>query len=230
MSRNDIYEQVRRADFNRTEPETLSKLVENAIRIGDEIKDDYIRLRQLTNDVLELLKQKDILKTRTFSREELSSTSNLVASASDGSFQSVGGADGIWYVPISVSLILFRRGIRGAPEVKVGAHIQRINERDYPNIGAAMETSMLTAEANIIKNWAQECPEGIVHFVDGPAIDPPRIMRKDYVKYRIEALTSCLNKKAFVLSCVKKLLGNFLMEYLDNISHDYEKKRMSQFA
>lgn len=230
LSRIDIYEQVRKADFNKTEPETLTQLVKSAINIGEEIKGDYVRLRQLTDDVLELLKREDLLRAKEFSREELVAPSSKVVSASDGSFQSVGGADGIWYVPISVALIIFRRGLVNSPEVKVGAHIQKIDERQYHNVGGAMETSMLYAEASILKDWACECPKDIVHFNDGPAMDPPRFMDKEYVEYRAEAFKQCLDKGIFVICCTKKLLGNFLMECMKGMLHDFENARLSQFS
>jgi hypothetical protein len=230
LPKDDVYEQVRRADFNKTEPETLSQLVNSAIRIGDEIKGDYLRLRQLTDDVLILLKREDLLRLKQFSREELIMPSSKVASASDGSFQSMGGADGIWYVPISVALIIFDQGISSAPGVKVGAHIQKIDERQHPNLGAAMETSMLYAEASIIKDWARDCQEDIIHFIDGPVVDPPRHMEKEYVAYRADAIKGCLDKSVFVLGCVKKLLGNFLIERMTNMLRDFEIKRISQFA
>jgi len=230
LSNNDIYERIKMVDFNRTEPETLSQLVYSAIKIGDEIRDDYVRLRQLTDDILELMERENLLRSKQFSREELITLSSKVASASDGSFQSVGGADGIWYVPISVALIIFRQGISGTPEVSVGAHIQKIDERQHHNLGAAMETSMLYAEASILKDWARDCPEDIVHLIDGPAMDPPRQMEKEYVAYRAEAIKGCLDKKVLVLCCVKKLLGNFLMERMAGMLRDFEKERLSQFA
>ena len=50
LPREDIYEQVRKADFNKTEPETLSQLVNSAIRIGDEMKAvSYTHLTLPTN-------------------------------------------------------------------------------------------------------------------------------------------------------------------------------------
>lgn len=227
---NDIYEQARLADFNRTEPETLSQLVDNAIKIGDEIKGDYIRLRQITDDVLELLRRKDLLRLREFNQDEILSVRSSIASASDGSFQSMGGASGIWYVPISVSLIAFCEGINKPPKVKVGARILKIDEREHANLGAAMETSMLYAESTILKDWALECPRKIIHFIDGPVIDPPRQMEKKYTEYRIGAIKNCLSKEVFVLGCVKKLLGNFLMERLSNMVRKLDKERMFQFA
>lgn len=230
MSMMDIYEQVRKTDFNRTEPETLSQLVNSAIRIGDEIKGDYVRLRQLTDDVFKLLKQENLLRTKQFSHDDLIRLGSKVASASDGSFQSVGGADGIWYVPISAALIIFRQGINNAPEAKVGAQIMKLDERQYFNIGAAMETSMLYAEATLLKDWARDCPEDIIHFIDGPAVDPPRIMDKEYVTFRSEAIKECLEKKVLVLCCAKKLLGNFLMERIGSTLRDFEKERVNQFA
>lgn len=230
MPIDDVYEQARRVDFNKTEPETLSQLVSSAVKIGEDIRSDYVRLRQLTDDALELLKREDLLRSRQFDLKEIILLSSRIASASDGSFQSVGGADGLWYIPISVALIIFRQGVRNAPEVKVGARILKIDERQHPNLGATMETSMLNAEASILKDWARDCPEGITHFIDGPIIDPPRHMEKEYIVYRVEAIKGCLDKKVFVLGCVKKLLGNFLMERMADILRDFEKERLTQFA
>ncbi|MEM2961289.1 MAG: DNA double-strand break repair nuclease NurA [Candidatus Bathyarchaeia archaeon] len=230
-SRDDLYEQVRRADFNRTEPETVRQLVESAIRIGDEIKNDYVRLRQLTDDILELLKKEDLIKSRKFRKEELAPFYNRITSATDGSFQYVGGSDGIWYAPISVSLIIFHKGINSVPDVRIGARICPIDERKHPNVVGTMETLMLSAEANIIRDWCRDCPEGAILFMDGPVIDPPRLMSRDYVTYRVETIQSCLDKGVFVLGCVKRLLGDPLMEYLCTLPNlrDYEKDRIRGF-
>jgi hypothetical protein len=227
---DDIYERARRADYNKTEPETLSQLVSSAIKIGDEIKGDYVRLRQLTDEALKLLRREDLLKSKEFADEELLGLLSKTASASDGSFQPVGGVDGYWYVPISAALVVFRQGIRNAPEVKVGANIQKINEREHPDLGATMERLMLYAEAKILREWARDSPEDIIHFMDGPVMDPPRPVEKQYIAYRAETIKWCLNKNIFVLGCVKKLLGNFLMERLRGILRDFENERLSHFA
>lgn len=230
MPTDDIYGQVRRADFNRTEHETLSQLVSSAVKIGDEIKGDYVRLRQLTDDILKLLVERDLLRAKHFAPERLGTLSSRGASASDGSFQPVGGADGYWYVPISAALVIFPHGIQNTPQVKVGAYIQKIDERKNYNVGAVMEKSMLLAETTILKDWARDCPEGFVHFIDGPAIDPPHLMDKEYVKYRTQAILACLDKKIFVLCCAKRVLGNFLTDALEGSLREYEKERLSQFA
>lgn len=230
MKRDDIYDRVRKADFNRTEPETLSQLVGSAIKIGDEIKEDYVLRRQLTNEVLELLRKRELIVEQTITRETLAPLLTKLVSASDGSFQSVGAADGIWYVPVSAALVVFRQGFRSSPEIKVGAYVQRIDEREHQNVGGAMETSMLTAEANIMREWARDCPNGITHFLDGPVIDPPRQMDKQYLTYRIGTLQALLDKDILVLGCVKKLLGNFLIDHLKGILRDIEMNRIKKFG
>src|SRR5438132_1778472 len=229
MTRDDIYEQVIKEDFNRTEHETLDKLVRNAIRIGEEMKGDYVRLRQLTHEFTEVLTRQGMLMMNEFKSEELTALVSRGASVSDGSFQSVGGADGKWYVPISAALIVFLDGISRSPKVEVGAEILTIDEREHHNIGGAMEASMLYAEATVMKDWARDCPSNIFHFIDGPVMDPPRQMDDNYVDYRIDAIKSLLNKGTLAVGCVKKLLGNFLIHRLSEMLPDFEKKRLSEF-
>lgn len=229
LPRDNIYEQVIKEDFNRTEYETLRQLVDSAIKIGEEIKGDYVRLRQLSIEFLELLKREGILKAKQFETNELTALSSKLASASDGSFQSVGGADGKWYVPISAALVIFRGGLNQAPEVRLGARIQTIDEREHHNLGGAMETAMLYGEASVMKDWARDCPPNSTHFIDGPVIDPPRQMDKEYTTYRTDAIKGFLNKKVLALGCVKKLLGNFLIQRMEGILPEFEKERLLQF-
>lgn len=217
-------------DFNQTYERTVTQLVTKAIRIGDEIKEDHLRLRQLTDDALEILKRIGILRVHSPDGADLSKISEAPASASDGSFQLVGGANGVWFVPLSSSLVIFSKGIRFSPEIKINADIRTIDERKQPNVSYTAEMLMLSSETRILQSWSQESPEKIVHFLDGPIIDPPRPVDEEYVSTRASALLNCLDKKIRLLGCVKRLLGSPLLDHLSTILQEPEKGRMANFS
>src|SRR5574341_1988557 len=103
----DLYEILRRYEFNRTEPETLVGLVEEAIAKGETAKEQQELLRKASVDLLTLLRNTGvILDIDLEGREEILQG---CAAGEDGSHQPVGGVGGKWYVPMSCALVIFER-------------------------------------------------------------------------------------------------------------------------
>ena len=197
----DIYEVLRRYEFNRTEPETLTGLVEEAARKGEKAKQEQQRLRGCASDIAELLNQAGfILEVELVEAED---RTELCAVGIDGSFQPVGGVGGRWYVPMSCALVTFIEGIRGEPVVEVEAHIEEIQEGERRSIQAESAEMMLAVETKAILQWAMR-NEVSTLFIDGPIVDPPLCEREDYVEYRCRAIKECLKRDIVVIGCVKR--------------------------
>ena len=78
---------------------------------------------------------------------------------------------------------------------------EKIKEQEYFGVTGEAITRMMIAETKAILNWAEKhdpnCPS--IVFIDGPIVDPPQLVRKEYVNYRCRALQKCLEKNAIVI-------------------------------
>jgi len=214
MRYEELRELLKRIEFNKTEPETLAKLVESAQIKGENAQKELRNLRRLTGKIVDLLKSKNFFH---INNEINDSEVEKFAVGIDGSFQLVGGVGGKWYLFLSVTRILFKNGLGSEPEVEVfWADIDEIDEQDNPSIRLVAEERMLTAESKATLNWGSKGIRSVV-FIDGPIIDPPFSFRndKDYINYRCEAFRTCL-KNSIVIGCVKRVRDRFFINYLVN--------------
>ena len=205
-------ELLKRIEFNKTEPETLTKLVESAQIKGKKAQQELKNLRNLTGKITDSLKDKNFFFISDTTKEI---ETEKFAIGIDGSFQLTGGIGGKWYLFLSVTRILFKNGLESKPEVEVfWADIDEIDEQDNPSIGLAAEEKMLTAESKAILNWGSKGIKSVV-FIDGPIIDPPFSFRDDenYINYRCEAFRVCL-KNSIVIGCVKRVRDRFFINHL----------------
>lgn len=221
-AKKSLYEILRRYEFNRTEPETLTSLVRDAIDKGGEAQKDQVRLRKVSDHLFEFFDNAGLI-----SSTELLDSESLLKECTvgvDGSFQPVGGVGGKWYIPISCAAITFEDGITAQPSVQVEARIERIQEREFTRIGALASEIMLTVETKAIMKWAMEKKKSFL-FIDGPVVDPPLYKDREYVEYRCNAIKQALRGDVTVVGCAKRVRDTHLQKYvLEQVAHDKTNK------
>jgi len=230
----NLEEVFKRYEFNKTEPETLAGLVHEAINVGDEVKVELKRFREITDKVLKLLENKQVILVLNPSRiDDIDSYKQMCAIGIDGSLQPLEGFGGYWFVPTSCSRILFEHGPTSEPKVTVAATIEKIKEYEHFGVGGEAIFRMMTAETKAIMNWAEthDASRKSVVFIDGPIVDPPQFTDQNYVKYRCEALSKCLAKKALVIGCVKRMKAQFFINFLaEKFTSKVDKNLIMNFA
>ncbi|RUM33153.1 MAG: hypothetical protein DSY33_05410 [Archaeoglobus sp.] len=160
MKYEELKELLKRIEFNKTEPETLTKLIESAQKKGERAQRELRNLRNLTGKIVDVLCSKDFFRINNKINE---SEVEKFAVGIDGSFQLVGGVGGKWYLFLSVTRILFKNGLESEPEVEVfWADIDEIDEQDNPSIRLAAEEKMLTVESKTILNWGSKGIKSVV--------------------------------------------------------------------
>jgi len=212
-----LEEIFRRYEFNKTEPETLASLVQEAMSVGDGVRAELKRFGEMTGKVLKLLEDKKVILVLPLSKiGDLSSYEQICAIGIDGSLQPLEGFGGYWFVPTSCAAVHFENGPASEPKVTVSAKIEKIREYEHFGVGGEAVFRMMTAETKAIMTWAETLDRSrrSAIFIDGPIVDPPQLTDQKYVKYRCEALTECLKKEALVIGCVKRMKAQFFIEFL----------------
>ena len=224
MRYKELKELLKRIEFNKTEPETLVKLVESAQIKGEKAQRELRNLRNLTGKIVDLLKSKNFFLINNKINE---SEVEKFAVGIDGSSQLVGGIGGKWYLIWSVARILFRNGIESKPVLDaLEADIDEIKEANDARIRLIAEERMLTAESKAILNWGSKKKRSII-FIDGPIVDPPFSFQgdKDYIKYRCEAFKVC-SQNSTVVGCVKRIHDRF---FINHIAKEFGIKEVETF-
>jgi hypothetical protein len=218
MSEN-LYDTLRKYEFNKTEPETLSKLVESAIKRGDESKELMATYSRKTSKVLDFLNREKKIEEISLTEEEKDFFNKKITFGVDGSVQVVGGIGGISHAPTSCSLIIFDKGIQTTnPKIIIEANIEEIRIRDPMGVKSEATTRMMRAESKAIAETSfriKENQEAIL-FIDGPVIDPPTKSDDEYVEYRCNAIKKCLDKNFLVIGVVKGVVGRLFLDNLIN--------------
>ena len=233
MSTQDLYETLKRYEFNKTEPETLQELVKSALKKGEVVKERMGTLKALVETVQNILKRENLLLEVDTLQNDYEFYRDLCAVGIDGSFQCVGGIGGIWYTPISCARVVFPNGFSNPPQVSVTAGIEDIDEHKYPNVEAEASVRMLSVETKALNELASIIgARKSVVFIDGPIVDPPYYAEKEYVKYRCEVISRCLDKDIFIIGCVKRVLGKPFINYVTTklLKDDDEKSRLNKFT
>ncbi len=211
MNENELQEALRQIQFNKTEAETLSSLVNDAVGKGKKVQLEHRRLKDICSRIIDTMKDKSILLDEV----ELTGASLMsVAAGIDGSFFPIGGVGGLWYVPMSVARIVFDGGVSSIPVVDVfDAHIEEIQETSETfNINLECAIRMMVGENKALMNWGSRRKKSIV-FIDGPIVDPPSYQENAFIEYRTEALRTNLETSQ-VVGCVKKSRDRFIRDYL----------------
>ena len=209
----NIYELLRRYEFNRTEPETLVGLVEEAVDKGESAREEQQRLRKSSADLLRLVQEAGLILDADLNGGE--DILRKCAAGVDGSHQPVGGIGGKWYVPMSCALVIFNKGIQGEPVVEVASHIEAVQEEEFRSIRALSSEMMLRVETKAILRWAMR-DQASTLFIDGPIVDPPLCERGDYVQDRCAAIRECLRRNIKVIGCAKRVQDAHFKNYLSS--------------
>ena len=196
LSHEDIYERLKKYEFNKTEPETLRELVKSALKKGDLVKRRMKKFKRLIDDVKIIFERENLIDEISIRDDEFPEYNSGCAIGIDGSFQCVGGVAGIWYVPISCAIIVFEEGIKSQPVAYVTAGIEDINENEHPNVQGEASIRMLDVETKAINECASKLDKSRrnVIFIDGPIADPPFFSESKYVKRRCDAILRCIEK------------------------------------
>ncbi|MEM4318159.1 MAG: DNA double-strand break repair nuclease NurA [Candidatus Nitrosocaldus sp.] len=209
--RDDIYEQLRRIEFNKTEPEVLTELVKEAIRYGTNHSSFLSRLHDKAIKVIDILKNNKLLHEIEVNDYTYS---KMKAIGIDGSMQITGNI-GRWFVMLSAVIVKFE-DITSIPKVMPAVQIEEINEPDPKEANRIAEEKMFLMESKAIKKAALEADNNTILFIDGPVIDPPYYTSEEYIKFRCEAFSNWLSKGAFVLGITKRVLGNLFINFVIN--------------
>jgi hypothetical protein len=201
MTQN-IYEILRRYEFNKTEPETLRGLVEEAVDKGEDVQAKQAQLRKASAALLNLFQDAGWIADI-----ELEDEDGLLAECAvgvDGSHQPVGGVGGRWYVPMSCAVVRFEQGVSSTPEVDVETHIVEIQELESPRMRSLASEIMLSIETKAIQQWAMQNRPSLL-FTDGPTVDPPACETEEYLDRRCTAIKECLKRDVTVIGCAKRV-------------------------
>jgi len=233
LNHEDIYERLKKYEFNKTEPETLRELVKSALKKGDIVKTRMRKFKRLIDNVKTSFERENLIHEVYISNDEISEYNSGCAIGIDGSFQCVGGVAGIWYVPTSCAIIIFEEGIKSQPVAYVTAGIEDINENEHHNVQGEASIRMLDVETRAINECASKLDRNKrnVIFIDGPIADPPFFSESKYVKRRCDAILRCIEKNALVIGCVKRPFGKPYISYVNNniLKDETERERLNQF-
>ncbi|MEM2292724.1 MAG: DNA double-strand break repair nuclease NurA [Nitrososphaerota archaeon] len=233
ISSDNIYEQLKKYEFNRTEPETLIELVRSALIKSENARRRIEKFRSIVSEAKQIFESRGLIRRLNIKDEEVYEYRRACTIGIDGSFQYVGGFGGIWYVPISCAIVTFE-GVSNQPSVQIAAGIEDIDENQYPNVPIEASIRMLEVERKAIEECllkiGKEDGDKII-FIDGPIVDPPSYHEENYVKRRCETLLRCIEKKILVIGCVKRPLGKPFINYITHkvLKNESEKNLVNQF-
>ena len=216
----EIYKQLlRQAEFNKTEGENLIELTKSATNMGDKVINEHNRMRELSKELYKLFMSLDLIDEFEDIEKEL----NHCVYGVDGSYYPIEDICGKWYVPTSVALICLEEGIGSKPSVNISASIEEIDLNELGEGSSPKDEAkirMFHVETKAILNCGNSEKEDAIVFIDGPIVDPPTYIKKSYIKYRTNALKSCLSRSMIVMGCVKRVRDTF---FRDTIAKDVEK-------
>lgn len=203
-------------EFNKTEPELLTDLVFKAMRAGE---GEMERLKQISKKSYELfgsLESRDIFYQIISDGEVLEKLKKIPLGAVDGSFQSVGGLGGRWYVMIGIAQVIAERGFTLNPVINVDGIIEPLNAVDEGVIYELSEVLMMLGEMLAIRKVANRLGGGEESYIliDGPIIDPPLYANEKYVEDRVNTLRFCYTQNIHVIGFVKRVRGSHFLNYL----------------
>ncbi|MCK6462969.1 MAG: DNA double-strand break repair nuclease NurA [Candidatus Pacebacteria bacterium] len=213
---DNIYDVLRRYEFNKTEAETLQQLVQRAVEKGESARTELKNLAKITERLAKKSLELDLIKIRP-----LPQSPNKIPKMAgiDGSCQQVGGFGGKWYVPISCAIVKAIKGSLTDLEVEVSANIEEIQQKEFQKVGADVSRMMFTVETKAINQWAKKAPEESYILLDGPIIDPPSEKDSTYVNLRSGAFRACLAKKICLIGCVKRSFDLTFRNHINRLIH-----------
>jgi hypothetical protein len=207
----ELQDALRRIQFNKTEAETLIRLVQDAASKGQKVQLENQRISRICSSILEkMIDESLILKSDSLAERK----SEEIAVGIDGSFFPIGGMGGLWYVPMSVARVLFEKGPDSQPKVDVyDSRIEEIQETgDTFDINLESAVRMMLGENKALLDWGARRTKSAV-FIDGPIVDPPSYQNRQFVDLRVSSVKTAL-ETCLVLGCVKKNRDRFMRDHL----------------
>lgn len=208
--KENLYELLKRYEFNKTEPETLVQLVDKAIEKGGEARQELAFLREAARRLLKDFQERHLIHVVHAANKE--AFASKPAGGVDGSFMPVGGAGGKWYVPLSCATVIFPSGLDSAPQVEVESGIEVVFESDSFNPNSLAACKEMALETKAILRFGSKFRDSLL-FIDGPAIDPPFYLDKDYIHLRCSAFKAALTNGNRVFACAKRVRDSFYKKY-----------------
>jgi len=234
LSHEDIYERLKKYEFNKTEPETLRELVKSALKKGNVVRNRMRKFKGLIEDIRAVFEREELIRAIKVSPDEVSRYCDAYTVGVDGSFQCVGGVGGIWYVPVSCSTIIFEKGLSSQPIALIAAQIEEINENEHPNVQGEASLRMLQVETKAINECVSKMDKNRknIIFIDGPIVDPPYYSEEKYVQYRCDIISRCIQNNVSLIGCVKKAYGKPFINYVTRniLKDETERERVKQFT
>lgn len=208
--KEDLYELLKRYEFNRTEPETLVQLVDKAIEKGGEARQELVLLRDAAKRLLDKFVENEFVQVLEIATPN--AVTSKTAGGVDGSFMPVGGAGGKWYVPLSCATVIFSSGITSTPRVEVESGIEIVHETESLNPAALAACKEMALETKAILRFGSRFRNSLL-FVDGPVVDPPFYKDPDYVRLRCSAFKTALQNGNSVLGCAKRVRDTCFLRF-----------------
>ena len=215
MNLEEIEEIKRRMQFNKTESEIITKLVNTANIKGAKFDRENKKIYKNAKKFLEEIKDKENI---IFSEDDIEKRdfSNCRAVGIDGSFFPIGGVGGKWYIPYAIVRILYENGIHEQPIVDIyDSDIDELDEKDHNNINTEASRRMLLRETTALEDWVNKKKESLI-FIDGPVIDPPSYKAIEYVKNRCNAIKKGI-ANSLIIGCVKQSRDQFFIKEFESI-------------
>ncbi|MEM3629205.1 MAG: DNA double-strand break repair nuclease NurA [Candidatus Jordarchaeales archaeon] len=215
---DELVERLRKMEFDKTEPELLTSLLNKAMDKGEYEKE---RLKRISKKSLKLFKF--LADERCFCRIDCESDTleylkRTPIGGVDGSFQVVGGIGGKWYVFLGFSQVIAKACFTTNPIIRVDGDIQDIEAVDEGDARRQAELLMMHGEIEGFRKIANELDskkEPCI-LIDGPIIDPPTLIEEKYVDRRVSALKYCYERKIDVVGFVKRVSSNGYVNFLKN--------------
>lgn len=208
---DNIYDVLRKYEFNKTEPETLQELVKSATTKGSAARDELRKLSAAAQHLAETMLDLGLVTTRPIPSRAVPFPPMV---GIDGSCQQVGGFGGRWFVPISCAIIKALAGTITDLDVEVTAGIEELQQKEFQNVAADVSKLMMAVETKAISSWARRAPANSFVFLDGPIIDPPSCKDPVYVNLRYAAIAACQAKGMTVVGCVKSSFDTVFRDYV----------------
>ena len=212
--KENLYDLLRRYEFNKTEPETLIQLVDRAIQRGGEAKEELALLRDAARRLLGPLRDGGLIQA--VAPQDIGTVRSKTVGGVDGSFMPVGGAGGKWYVPLSCATLIFPEGINSSPQVTVESGIEVVHESESLNVGGLAACIEMALESKAILKFGSKFQNSIL-FIDGPIVDPPFYDNPDYVHHRSSAIRATVNNGNLVIACAKRVRDSFLKKVASDL-------------
>lgn len=227
MDLDSLRVQLRRAEFNRTEAETATALTEEAIRRGDEAREEHHRLSEVASQVSRKLEEGGWFDHLVPSNDDLLPGDTPFCGL-DGSFFALPSGFDLWYVPISVAKVRQRFDFAGSPDTSVEARIDSIRLPPTQSVFRESGLRMLSLESRALLLEASNPAKPRI-FMDGPIADPPFYAEEGYVTLRTDAIKRCLEHELSVLGCVKRISDRYLPSKVGPMLDDRMRSSLDTF-